>query len=252
MLILLVIYVVCSVNGHNDILTTLVGPCHRLPSGSFARDVEDCQNYFLCKNGHTIRGKCPDNLVFDAPNQRCEYPEDVTCFSCPKNEVYSLLPVERTCHQFYQCWMGIATIHSCPRSLVFDPKLRRCNFPIGTGCDGDEQVEEGCPAVDGSNPVYLRHATSCTAYYVCSKGTPLERQCAQGLHFNPRLRICDLPSEANCRIEGEVCSMGHEILGISTLLDLNLFTFRFFNSRIQRVVAVMKVVMVVEVVMVQT
>lgn len=198
MLFLLVLYVVCSVNGHNDAPTTLVGPCHRRPDG-FARDLDDCRNYFVCHNGHTIRGSCPDSLLFDAEEQKCSWPEDVTCFVCPRNKVYALLPVPHTCNQFYQCWMWRATIHSCPGSLVFDPKLHRCNFLIGTGCEGDDQEQEGCPAVDGPTPVYLAHATSCVLYYVCSNGTPLEQRCAQGLHFNPILHICDTPANANCQ-----------------------------------------------------
>lgn len=203
-LFLLVIYVLSSVNGQNDFPTTAVGPCHRRPNG-FARDLDNCANYFICQNGQAVRARCPGNLLFDADNEVCWWREDVTCFRCPRNEVYALLPVPNTCYQFYQCWQDRPTIHSCPSSLVFDPKTRRCNFPMGTGCEGDETVEEGCPAVDGPTPVYLAHGTSCTLYYVCSNGIQLERQCAQGLHFNPILRICDIPANANCQAGGEVC-----------------------------------------------
>lgn len=203
MLFLLVIYVLSSVNGQGDIPTTLVGPCHRRPDG-FARDLENCAQFFICQNGQAQRGRCPNDLQFNAENSVCWWREDVTCFQCPRNEIYAMLPVPHTCNQFYQCFMGRATIHSCPGPLVFDPKIRRCNFPMGTGCEGDEETEEGCPAVDGPTPTFLAHATSCTAYFVCSNGTPLERQCAQGLHFNRILRICDIPSNANCQIDGGV------------------------------------------------
>lgn len=206
MLFLLVIYVLCAVNGENEnnLPTTLVGPCHRRPNG-FARDLENCANYIYCENGHARRDRCRDDLLFDAENEVCGWREDVTCFQCPRNEVYALLPVPKTCHQFYQCWMGRASIHSCPGSLIFDPKIRRCNFVMGSGCDGDDQEEEGCPAVDGPVPTYLAHASSCSQYFVCSNGTPLPRTCAQGLHFNRILRICDTPTNANCQLEDGVC-----------------------------------------------
>lgn len=218
-LYLLVIYVLGSVHGQNDIPTTTVGACHRRPNG-FARDLENCASYFICQNGQAIRGRCPGNMLFDAANEVCWWREDVTCFQCPRNEVYALLPVQNTCFQFYMCWMGRATIHSCPSLLVFDPKLRRCNFPMGTGCEGDDEINEGCPPVDGANPVYLAHATSCTLYYVCSSGIPLERQCAQGLHFNPILRICDIPANANCGAGG-VRNISHIVPICDTFISLN-------------------------------
>lgn len=200
MLFLLAIYVLSSVNGQNEIPTTQVGPCHRRPNG-FARDLDSCSDYFYCENGHARRGHCPNNLLFDANNEWCYWREEVTCFQCPRNQVFALLPVPKTCYQYYRCWMGAATIHSCPSGLVFDPNMQRCSLVTGTGCEGDETPEEGCPAVDGPEPTYLVHATNCRLYFVCSNGVPLERQCAQGLHFNPVLRACDTPENANCQAE---------------------------------------------------
>lgn len=184
-----------NVNGQ----TTLVGPCFRRQSG-FARDVNNCAQYFICQNGQAIRGRCPPKLMFDAENESCMWREDVTCFSCPQTEVYSLQRVANTCHQFYRCWMGIVTIHTCPNDLVFDPAIRRCNFPYGTGCEGDTAPpSDTCPAVDGPTPIYKSDPNSCSNYYVCSGGRQIQRQCAQGLHFNPILEVCDIPENANCQ-----------------------------------------------------
>lgn len=187
-----------GVNGQN-IPTTNVGACFRRPDG-FARDLAHCSQYFICRNGQAIRGRCPGILAFDAENEHCSWREDVTCFQCPRDQVYALLPVPRTCNQFYRCWLGQASIHTCPSGLVFDPRpeVRRCNFIHGTGCEGDETIIERCPAEDGPVPIYMADPYSCSTYYVCHGGTPTARQCAAGLYFNPVLRICDIPQNSGC------------------------------------------------------
>lgn len=180
--------------------TTEVGPCYHRASG-FARDVNDCQSYFICENGSAIRARCPGNLMFDAENEACWWREEVECFQCPRDQVYALLPVPNTCYQFYRCWQGRATIHSCPNPLVFDRRERACNFIHGTGCEGGQTVGQTCPQVDGDEPVLLPDENNCSGYFLCYNGQPLQRQCAAGLHFNRILRACDLPENANCMVE---------------------------------------------------
>lgn len=180
--------------------TTEVHACHRRAFG-FARDLTNCQQYFVCQNGNPVRARCPGNLAFDAHNQVCWWREEVTCFNCPQTALYSLQPVPHTCHQFYRCWRGRATIHTCPNDLVFHPRQRRCTRLSGSGCAGDDVIPEGCPAQNGPNPVYLIHASDCNAYFVCENGRPREVRCEEGLHFNPDLRVCDVPAKANCQAQ---------------------------------------------------
>lgn len=204
MILLLGVYLLSGGGGvsgqlQDEIPTTQVGPCHRRPDG-FARDLNHCSQYFICQNGRAIRGRCPGLLAFDADNEACTWREEVTCFQCPRDQVYALLPVANTCNQLYRCWLGRASIHTCPSNLVFDPRpeVRRCNFVHGTGCEGDSTIVERCPVQDGDTPFYMAHQTSCSSYYVCHGGTPIQRECASGLHFNRVLRICDIPESAGC------------------------------------------------------
>lgn len=183
-----------------QIPTTQVHACHGRPNG-FARDLDNCQQYFVCQNGNPIRARCPGNLAFDANNQVCWWRDDVTCFRCPQDHLYSLLSVPHTCNQFYRCWRGRATIHTCPGALIFHPLRRRCAPLPGSGCPGDTIIPEGCPAQDGPVPVYMTHASNCGAYFICEHGRPREVQCEEGLHFNANLRICDVPEKANCRVQ---------------------------------------------------
>lgn len=212
------------VNGQR-VPTTAVNPCHRRPFG-FARDLDNCQQYFVCQNGNGIRARCPGQLAFDAANQLCWWREEVTCFQCPQTAIYSLQPVPHTCHQFYRCWRGRATIHTCPNDLVFHPRNRVCTRLAGSGCLGDDTIPDGCPANNGPNPVYLTHAYDCNAYFICENGRPREVRCGENLHFNPDLRVCDVPEKANCQAQSQVNEYNNRLINRSKWIcgyDVDLF-----------------------------
>ncbi|KAJ6635647.1 Peritrophin-1 [Pseudolycoriella hygida] len=57
------------------------------------------------------------------------------------------------------------------------------------------------PESDPENIVFIPSDEYCDKYYICFNGTLFEFRCAQGLHFNPVLNICDFPRYANCKIE---------------------------------------------------
>ncbi|KAJ8318033.1 hypothetical protein KUTeg_003124 [Tegillarca granosa] len=40
--------------------------------------------------------------------------------------------------------------------------------------------------------------SDCEAYYICAVGQVFTVRCASGLHFNAKLKYCDLPKNANC------------------------------------------------------
>lgn len=57
---------------------------------------------------------------------------------------------------------------------------------------------------------------NCGKYYQCVHGSPVERTCPQGLHFNNDTWRCDYPLIANCMKRSEPCQenwtglIGHE------------------------------------------
>lgn len=195
-----ILLAVSYVYGNDFAPTTRVGPCFLRPDG-FARDPNDCRNYFICQNGRATRDRCTGDLLFDAENEICNWREQVKCFQCPQTASYSLQNVPKTCNQFYRCWHGRVSIHTCPNNLVFDPNRGACNFLRGSGCDGDDTIQDRCPAVDGEFPVYLPDATSCSRYHICHNGRPWQQECADGLHFNPHLGSCDTPERSGCQLE---------------------------------------------------
>lgn len=46
--------------------------------------------------------------------------------------------------------------------------------------------------------VYSACPENCEKYYMCFQGRLLKFRCQWGLHWNNKLRLCDMPAEANC------------------------------------------------------
>ncbi|CAG9834944.1 unnamed protein product [Diabrotica balteata] len=132
---------------------------------------------------------------------------------CPKvdgpDSVY--FPHE-DCSKFYQCSNGVPYVHNCSSGLHFNSKLNVCDYPFAAGCEGeivnpssDDNGDQNscllesflCPAVDGPDSVYFP-LSDCSKFCQCSNGVPYEHSCPDGLHFNPKLNVCDWPQNAGC------------------------------------------------------
>ncbi|XP_063861437.1 mucin-2-like [Scylla paramamosain] len=60
--------------------------------------------------------------------------------------------------------------------------------PDGSVCD------VACPAAQGLFP----HPQKCGKWVHCDHNIPYVKDCPAGLHFNPRLKVCDWPQSAGC------------------------------------------------------
>ena len=57
---------------------------------------------------------------------------DSLCSSCSHDG--ELLPDETNCRKYFKCSNGKPSTQSCPGTLIFDPKLKICNWPDTTTC----------------------------------------------------------------------------------------------------------------------
>ncbi|XP_003702718.2 peritrophin-1 [Megachile rotundata] len=55
-----------------------------------------------------------------------------------------------------------------------------------------------CPPQNEADVTLLQNPDDCSSFYLCNDGIPYLMLCPEGLHFNPRLRVCDLPANARC------------------------------------------------------
>ncbi|XP_068081284.1 uncharacterized protein [Anabrus simplex] len=69
----------------------------------------------------------------------------------------------------------------------------------GGNQEGDCPTRGKCPAVNPlDHPVHLPHLTDCGLFCKCDHGIPKLDRCPTGLHFNPKLQVCDWPEAAGC------------------------------------------------------
>ncbi|KAJ8969582.1 hypothetical protein NQ314_001682 [Rhamnusium bicolor] len=55
------------------------------------------------------------------------------------------------------------------------------------------EAEVNCPATNPAQPDILPDRQNCTRFFICDNGTPWMQHCADGLYFNPTLKVCDRP-----------------------------------------------------------
>lgn len=131
------------------------------------------------------------------------------------------------CTLYYQCEHGIPHIRSCPDGLWFNAFYSVCDWPLSSNCiENDAPAQEdarpvppppeevevddelpnsqvpgaytSCPAQPGlSYTVSLPHP-SCSLFYKCVHGVPVETRCPDGLVWNVAYTSCDWQSNTNC------------------------------------------------------
>ncbi|XP_070508364.1 uncharacterized protein [Chironomus tepperi] len=121
------------------------------------------------------------------------------CIDSP-NAIY----VHEECNMFYYCddYGHLAESYCPDQAPIFDYYDLMCmTVEEGGICwqwvDHDIS-DEGCPS-DPYEVVFLA-GQSCTDYYICMSGRPVQLVCAPGLHWNERMGYCDYPANAQCDV----------------------------------------------------
>ena len=163
----------------------------------------------------------------------------------------TLLPHEYDCTKYYACDWGRAILMPCPDGLHFNPRLMVCDWPWSAGCELSETTNNGggstvtvstqstpvadsstvsqelestdnsldprCPIInDPAGVTLLPHEYDCTKYYACDWGRAILMPCPDGLHFNPRLMVCDWPWSAGCELSETTNNGGGSTVTVST------------------------------------
>lgn len=85
--------------------------------------------------------------------------------------------------------------YPCAPGLHFSPTELKCMFPALADCD----INYVCPEIDDErNPIVLPDRFDCTRYYICFRGSPIQRQCATGLWFDIRNNWCTTADAVEC------------------------------------------------------
>ncbi|XP_017051968.1 protein obstructor-E [Drosophila ficusphila] len=99
------------------------------------------------------------------------------------------VPHVGNCSKYFLCMSGIAIPRECPTSFYFDAKSQECLDAIDVQC---------IPSCKARGLGSFNYDRTCTKYVLCFDGTPVIRQCSDGLQYNAQTDRCDYPQYVDC------------------------------------------------------
>nr|CDJ82147.1 Chitin binding protein domain containing protein [Haemonchus contortus] len=189
---------------------------------------EECSVDFIsCEQGVATPMKCPSGLLFNNKKGHCDYPED--CLSGSKASEQKLPPAASDQHlssvattveckgkkdgyysngcvpDYVSCISGVASLMTCPASLVFNEAKGYCDYP--ENCSGGSASVPPSPILAApalspptATPVDCKgkkdgfYSNGCVPDYVsCVDGVASPMTCPASLVFNEKQGYCDYP-----------------------------------------------------------
>jgi Chitin binding Peritrophin-A domain len=172
-----------------------VDVCAGKPDGFFVNDLSSCGAYFSCKDGIGVPLKCPNGLYFDEAKQACNYPDQVSCVSCPPEGIHTQ-PDLFNCTRFVLCYGGVQIPMECAPGLRFDPTTGQCGLAANVPCP--IRCPPGIQAP--GDILFFPSEVDCASYAICYNGTAVEFRCPYNTHFNRETNQCDTVENANCTV----------------------------------------------------
>uniref|UniRef100_A0A182LZU2 Chitinase n=1 Tax=Anopheles culicifacies TaxID=139723 RepID=A0A182LZU2_9DIPT len=125
--------------------------------------------------------------------------------TCNNGEYYP----HRNCDSFYICVNEKKVAQQCGPGLYWSQEDKSCDWEDNVNCVSNEQyfrlltttfgalklLSEDDPC-DGNS--HVPFPGDCNQYLVCNWGRLESASCADGLHWNQQLKICDWPANAKC------------------------------------------------------
>ncbi|EDW72614.1 uncharacterized protein Dwil_GK17094 [Drosophila willistoni] len=179
--------------------------CEEYELSSFCYD-NTCTKYVLCYFGYPVLRECPDGLQYNNETDRCDFPQHVDCVAnyCsnwdqPENIIY--LPSKAHCNKYYICSNGKAWGQECSNGLLYNPKIKSCDFQKNVNCTIEatqrniqpysrrppRRADITCPA---RGIHFIEHNRRRDAYYYCVNGRGVTLDCTPGLYYDPKIQEC--------------------------------------------------------------
>ncbi|XP_036327549.1 probable chitinase 10 [Rhagoletis pomonella] len=183
--------------------------CDNAEEGTFVKSTQSCQTYIYCDGDNSYSGDCDEGQYFDG--ESCDDAENVYCAldvpedpeqpavsedpdepvppatSTPKTTTTTRLPQATT---IPTTTITTTTTTSSESINTLEP---HAILPV---------VRDQCPASDDPEQlVLLTNAQSCTDYFLCYHGHPIEMRCTDNLHFNIYTAKCDFPENVQCMLD---------------------------------------------------
>ncbi|XP_068222684.1 probable chitinase 10 isoform X2 [Palaemon carinicauda] len=207
------------------------GPCQ---AGKATGVPGNCNSFRQCIGGSWVSLSCAPGLHWNEALGICDWPHLAKCSStaairvpdAQSQPVTSSSPCQQEgaavqgpqCTTGVICKRGLAEVEQCTGGLVWNPKERHCDLPSRVPNCGNVVLtpssealrpsvtvgpEQTAPGVDVNIPCqegeYKRNPTNCGAYFLCVHKEWQEFSCQAPLQWDQNKRICDWPSNVNCK-----------------------------------------------------
>ncbi|XP_058056417.1 probable chitinase 10 [Anopheles bellator] len=123
---------------------------------------------------------------------------------CRNGEYYP----HKNCDSFYICVNDRKVEQQCGPELYWSQADKNCDWEENVNCVSNEQYFKllvkysASKALSEDDPcegnTHVPYPGDCSQYLVCNWGRLESASCANGLHWNQQLRICDWPASARC------------------------------------------------------
>jgi hypothetical protein len=99
------------------------------------------------------------------------------------------------CTKYIICYYGNLVIMPCAPDFHFNPVTKQCMEPEKAKCD----IKYACPNKDDElNPVFLPNPDDCSSYFICYKGNPIGKDCAENKWWDVLNNWCTYPDKVTC------------------------------------------------------
>ncbi|XP_045538805.1 peritrophin-1-like [Papilio machaon] len=147
---------------------------------------ELCNKFYKCSFGSPVEMSCADGLFFNHELGICDWKHNV---DCGDRNIPDDKPTSGEDDGGDDDDKGDGNEND-------DVETDVCAIP-GKDVPESGVLENGCP-IDPTVHWLLPHEEDCNKFYYCVNGAKIEQQCFGPLHFNSRLQVCDLPTNACC------------------------------------------------------
>lgn len=197
--------------------------CENVPDRTFTGSSKTCSGYIYCNGDESFEGQCDDASYFNDEEKVCDDKEFVDCHleddgdtstSTTITTITTISPITSSTisptsmantTNANNVTAATTTVRNTTTvvantSTVISTLSTTAATIISTTPTTTITLTE-CPTVD--NPfqiVFLASTISCSEYFVCFNGTPLEMFCSGMLHFNSITGKCDYPENVRCLV----------------------------------------------------
>ncbi|CAI4228124.1 unnamed protein product [Auanema sp. JU1783] len=162
--------------------------CH---TGSIKPVEQDKTKYLACQYGKWVQRSCPSGMEFFWDILRCTNPStgpsNPTQPKCYEGQTRNALQGNtKSCDTFEVCRKGMWVVEACEYGMIYEN-----GYCVRGKCNKHDDTSNQSCVESGGPEGYRRVSHDCSKYYQCVHGAWMERPCAPGTAWNPRLTVCD-------------------------------------------------------------